>query len=70
MMFTFSDRAEHLQQQVKAFMDKHVYPNELEYKRQINECDRWQPVPIILSSYQAANRISFLFSASMPPALR
>ena len=47
MMFTFSDRAEHLQQQVKAFMDKHVYPNELEYKRQINEGDRWQPVPII-----------------------
>jgi alkylation response protein AidB-like acyl-CoA dehydrogenase len=28
-------------------MDKHIYPNELEYKRQINEGDRWSPVQIV-----------------------
>jgi len=47
MVFEFSDRAKDLQQRLKAFMDKYIYPNEREFIRQINEGDRWQPVPLI-----------------------
>ena len=47
MIFEFSDQAKDFQQRVKAFMDKYVYPNEREFYRQIDEGDRWQPVPLI-----------------------
>ncbi|MFZ5867204.1 MAG: acyl-CoA dehydrogenase family protein [Thermodesulfobacteriota bacterium] len=46
-MFEFSDRARDLQQRLKAFMDRYIYPNEREFIRQIDEGDRWQPVPLI-----------------------
>ncbi|MFC1531874.1 acyl-CoA dehydrogenase [Thermodesulfobacteriota bacterium] len=47
MVFEFSDKAKQLQEQVKSFMDKHIYPNESKFMQQINEGDRWEPVPII-----------------------
>lgn len=47
MIFEFSDRARDLQQRLKAFMDRYIYPNEREFIRQIDEGDRWQPVPLI-----------------------
>ncbi len=47
MNFTFSERSEQLRQRLLAFMSEHVYPNEATYYAQINEGDRWQPVPII-----------------------
>ncbi|MEW6529736.1 MAG: acyl-CoA dehydrogenase family protein [Thermodesulfobacteriota bacterium] len=47
MLFEFSDRAKDVQQRLKAFMDKYIYPNEREFYRQIDEGDRWQPVPLI-----------------------
>jgi len=47
MIFEFSDRAKDLYEQLKAFMDKHIYPNEQAYFRQLDEGDRWKVIPLI-----------------------
>jgi acyl-CoA dehydrogenase len=47
MFYQFSERALQLQEQLKAFMDKYIYPNEMEFINQKNEGDRWEPVSII-----------------------
>ena len=36
-----------LRQKLIAFMDEHVYPNEPLYYDQVNQGDRWKPVPIV-----------------------
>jgi acyl-CoA dehydrogenase len=38
---------EALRRRLLAFMDEHVYPNEATYAEQVNDGDRWQPVPLI-----------------------
>jgi acyl-CoA dehydrogenase len=38
---------EALRRRLLAFMDEHVYPNEASYAEQVNNGDRWQPVPLI-----------------------
>jgi hypothetical protein len=38
-----------LQARVEAFMTEHIYPNEEELFAQVNEGDRWQPVPLMES---------------------
>ena len=47
MIFELSSKSTDLQKQLKAFMDKHIYPNEEEYYRQVNQGDRWDIVPLI-----------------------
>jgi acyl-CoA dehydrogenase len=47
MLFEFSEKGKAYQEQLKAFMDKHIYPNEATFAHQIGEGDRWQPVPIL-----------------------
>jgi acyl-CoA dehydrogenase len=47
MFFEFSDKAINLQKQLKAFMDKHIYPSEPEFFRQLNEGDRWKVIPLL-----------------------
>ncbi len=47
MVFEFSEKAKAYQDQLKVFMDKHIYPNEAKFANQIEEGDRWQPVPIL-----------------------
>ena len=47
MSFEHSAKSQELQQRLSAFMTEYIYPNEKVYKRQINEGDRWQLVPII-----------------------
>ena len=47
MFFEFSDKAKALQEQLKAFMDKHIYPNEGEFFRQVNEGDRWKVISLL-----------------------
>ena len=32
---------------ITAFMDKHIYPNEQAYFRQLDEGDRWKVIPLI-----------------------
>jgi acyl-CoA dehydrogenase len=47
MYFEYTDKVKDLQKRVAAFMDEHIYPNEKTFYDQINEGDRWQPVPVI-----------------------
>jgi len=47
MLFQFSDRVRELETRLRAFMDEHIYPDEPLWADQINEGDRWKPVPII-----------------------
>ena len=47
MFFEISDRGRELQVRVQAFMDTHIYSNERKFYRQIEEGDRWEPLPII-----------------------
>ena len=46
MNFDFSPKVIELQKRLVAFMDEHIYPHEKLFYAQINEGDRWQPVPI------------------------
>jgi acyl-CoA dehydrogenase len=47
MIFEFSEKAKAYQERLKVFMDKNIYPNEATFANQIQEGDRWQPVPIV-----------------------
>jgi acyl-CoA dehydrogenase len=47
MEFEHSEKARALRARVEAFMGEHVYPNEEELFAQVNEGDRWQPVPLL-----------------------
>jgi acyl-CoA dehydrogenase len=47
MDFEFSPKVKELRKRLSAFMDEHVYPNEHAAHEQLNEGDRWQPLPII-----------------------
>src|SRR6478672_7111419 len=42
-----SDRAKALAARLASFMDEHIYPNEALFRQQIDDRDRWQPVPVI-----------------------
>jgi hypothetical protein len=46
MEFEHSEKVRTLQARVKAFMVEHIYPNEEELFAEVNEGDRWQPVPL------------------------
>jgi acyl-CoA dehydrogenase len=46
--FEFSDKVKTLQQRLRDFMEKHIYPNESELQAQIDGGDsRWAPVPLM-----------------------
>ena len=46
-MFKFSNKSIELQEQVKSFMDEHVYPNESNITEEINSGNIWEPSSII-----------------------
>ena len=47
MDFEYSARVKDLQEQLNAFMDAHIYPNEETFYEQIDTGDRWQPTTIV-----------------------
>jgi acyl-CoA dehydrogenase len=47
MNFEYSDKVKDLQKRLMDFMDEHIYPEEKTFFEQVDEGDRWQPVPII-----------------------
>ena len=65
MFLSLSDRAQELLDQVAAFMDEHVYPNESRYHEEIASGDRWQPVPV-LEEVKAAARERGLWNLFLP----
>jgi len=46
MSFEFSEKTKQLQQRLSAFMDEHVYPNEMRFTEEI-ERERWKPTRIV-----------------------
>lgn len=54
MQFEFSERSKELAVRVQAFMDEYVYPNEEEMHHQLDEGDRWQPIPKLEELKQVA----------------
>lgn len=47
MNFDYSEKVADLRKRLLAFMDEHIYPNERTFWEQLDEGDRWQPVPVI-----------------------
>ncbi|HZX87233.1 MAG TPA: acyl-CoA dehydrogenase family protein [Reyranella sp.] len=47
MQFTHSDKVVALQDKLRDFMDRHVYPNEAQHDREIDTGDRWQPTALM-----------------------
>ena len=47
MDFDHTPKVQDLLARVNAFMDEHVYPNEQRYLDEVDDGDRWQPVPLI-----------------------
>lgn len=47
MDFQFNDRVRELQDRLNVFMDKHVYPLEHDYNRQVEEAGGWTTPPLL-----------------------
>jgi len=47
MNFEYSPKVQDLRKRLTAFMDEYIYPNEKLAHQQLDEGDRWQPLPII-----------------------
>jgi acyl-CoA dehydrogenase len=63
--FQVSPRARELYRQLHAFMGEHVYPNEEVFRAQIEEGERWQPVPI-MEDLKARARAEGLWNLFLP----
>lgn len=47
-MYTFSEKSQQLQAQLSAFMDEHIFPNELAYAAQLHSAEnRFAPLPLM-----------------------
>jgi acyl-CoA dehydrogenase len=65
MEFEHSEKVGKLQERVEAFMVEHIYPNEEELFAQVNEGDRWQPVPL-LENLKAKARAAGVWNLFLP----
>lgn len=63
--FQVSARAREIYQKLRAFMEAHVYPNEALFHEQINEGERWQPVPL-MEELKAKARAEGLWNLFLP----
>ena len=63
--FQVSPRAKEIYQKLHAFMQEHVYPNEQLFYDQIEDGDRWQPVPVI-EELKARARAEGLWNLFLP----
>ena len=68
-MFDFSQQSVELQARLSAFMDEHVYPNELAYAQQLHAAsDRYGYLPLMDELKQKA-RAEGLWNLFVPPSL-
>jgi acyl-CoA dehydrogenase len=47
MNFDYSPKVQALIERLTAFVEENIYPNEARYHAEINDGDRWQPIPLI-----------------------
>lgn len=65
-MFELSDKASQIRERLVAFMDQHIYPNELLFQEQIATAeDRWAPPPI-LETLKAEAKAQGLWNLFLP----
>jgi acyl-CoA dehydrogenase len=68
-MLMFSERSLELQARLQQFMEAHIYPNEHNYRQQLDSAaDRWAPLPI-MGELKAKAREAGLWNLFVPPAL-
>ncbi|HEY2969562.1 MAG TPA: acyl-CoA dehydrogenase family protein [Casimicrobiaceae bacterium] len=65
MDFEYSPKTKALAGRLAAFMDEHIYPNELRHTREVAEGDRWQPIQLIEELKEAA-RAQGLWNLFLP----
>ncbi|HVF27260.1 MAG TPA: acyl-CoA dehydrogenase family protein, partial [Pyrinomonadaceae bacterium] len=63
--FHVSSRAREIYQRLRAFIDAHVYPNEKLFQEQINQGERWRPVPL-MEELKAKARAEGLWNLFLP----
>ncbi|MFC4638238.1 acyl-CoA dehydrogenase family protein [Deinococcus hohokamensis] len=66
-LFDVSPRTRDLHGRLTAFMDEHIYPNEAEFHRQVNEGNRWAHVQLI-DDLKPKARAEGLWNLFLPPA--
>ncbi|WP_037502488.1 acyl-CoA dehydrogenase family protein [Sphingomonas jaspsi] len=66
MDFDLTERQAFFKSRVKAFIDEHVRPRVADYKKQIDEGDRWQPISLIEDLKPVAKKAG-LWNLFMPP---
>jgi len=68
MNFDYSEKTKELIGRVRAFMDRHVYPNVDRFDRELNEGgDRWKVIPVLEELKPIAKREG-LWNMFMPPS--
>ena len=65
MEFEFSPKVQALREQLLAFMDEHIYPNERLFEEQVDEGSRWEP-PAILEELKEKARAQGLWNLFLP----
>jgi acyl-CoA dehydrogenase len=65
MHFEFSAKTQGLQRRLSTFMEEHIYPNEMTFRRQIDEGVRWQPAKIV-EELKAKARAAGLWNLFLP----
>jgi acyl-CoA dehydrogenase len=65
MDFEFSPKVESLRQQLLAFMDEHVYPNEARFEEQVGQGDRWTS-PELLQGLKKKAQAEGLWNLFLP----
>ncbi len=63
--FQVSARAREIYEKLRAFMQEHVYPNEKLFHEQIEQGERWQPVPL-MEELKAQARAAGLWNLFLP----
>ncbi|MBX3503374.1 MAG: acyl-CoA dehydrogenase family protein [Alphaproteobacteria bacterium] len=65
MEFAYTDKVKALQEKLHGFMDKHVYPGEERYERELEAGGRWQPTAVMEELKQKA-RAAGLWNLFLP----
>ncbi|MFO1321366.1 MAG: acyl-CoA dehydrogenase family protein [Burkholderiales bacterium] len=65
MDFQHTAKVKELMARVTAFMDEHVYPNEARFHAEVDEGDRWQPVPVV-EALKAKAKAAGLWNLFLP----
>ena len=69
MRFAHSDKVAALQDKLRDFMDRHIYPNEARHDHEIETGDRWQPTALMEDLKKKA-RLEGLWNLFLPHSPR